>query len=74
MKTNKDLIIKKGLYSCLPGNCFEIPKGSRVKRFDGRYILDDTSVLKYSIDRHDATYYGVDINECDIDFEGEKQK
>lgn len=75
MKTNKDLKIKKGSYSAIADSYVFIPKGSEVEK---RIVKSGTegkqtvyfvrpSAIKDALDRHDATYYGIRVNETDVE-------
>ena len=74
MKTNKNLTIKKGAYSALPGSAVFVPCGSPVERREtfnptqGKRIeyFVRPSAIKDPLDRHDATYYGLRVNAEDV--------
>ena len=71
MKTNKEITIKRS-YSAIPGDII-VPKGAAVmKDRDNRFWICPSNfegVLK-----HDATYYGFSVAECDIEFTKEVSK
>lgn len=76
MKTNKDLKIMKGAYSCLPGACFEVPKGTPVEKKESfnptqgkftEYFVRPSFFGHGSLQWHDATHYGCRVSEQDIE-------
>jgi hypothetical protein len=74
MKTNLDLHFYKGAYSAIPDNVIFVAKGAPVNALvmSGRfYYIAPQYFPVGSIHRHDATYYGFQVEENQIDFEGE---
>lgn len=68
MKTNKDLKVVKGAYSCIPDNVLSIPKGAPVEYSDGEYwLVPCIETFPGAIDRHDARHYGFRVKAEDVE-------
>jgi len=66
VKTNKDLTIKKGCYSCIPGAEVFVPAGSEVNYSERCKCYFVNPSIFTGIDKHDAEYHGFRVNIEDI--------
>ncbi len=65
MQTNKDL-----MHATRGGLAFSTPKGSRVEPVPnepGVYWVSPYTYARDSIERHDATYYGIRVRASDVE-------
>lgn len=60
MKTNK-LLYWKCSQSAIP---IEIPNGAILEQIGGVFYISPSNFKSGSIEKHDATYYGIKLEDC----------
>jgi hypothetical protein len=72
MRTNKEVIVDMGKQHPAIGASYTvvIPQGTSVEPCgdgSGQYWVSNWSFLESALQRHDAYYYGIRVDACDVD-------